>query len=111
MHIDEIGRAVRYHKKFSPRGTNVDFVEVLGKNLVGIRTYERGVEDETLACGTGTVAAALIFSLKTKTKDSINVQTKSGEVLRVHLKKFALNFREVWLEGKASIAHKGEYYV
>jgi len=111
MHVDGIGRAIRYHKKFSPRGTNVDFVEVLGKNLIGIRTYERGVEDETLACGTGTVAAALIFSLKTKTKNSINVQTKSGEVLRVYLKKFASNFREVWLEGKASIVYKGEYYV
>lgn len=111
IHVDQIGRAVRFHKYFSPRGTNVDFVEVLSNNLIAIRTYERGVEDETLSCGTGSVAAALVFSLKSGAKELINVQTKSGEILKVIFKKFDTNFRDVWLEGKTRIVHKGEYYV
>ncbi len=109
--VDEIGQAIRYHHKFSPRGTNVDFVEVLKDNLIAIRTYERGVEDETLACGTGSVAAALIFALKTRAVSKVQVQTKSNELLRVFFKKLGRSFREVWLEGKVRIVHKGEYYV
>jgi diaminopimelate epimerase len=111
IHVDEIGRAVRYHKKFAPRGTNVNFVEVLSDNLIAIRTYERGVEDETLACGTGSVASSLIFALKTATGNKIKVQTKSKEFLAVYFKKQNGRFFDVWLEGKAGIVHKGEYYV
>ena len=56
------GAAIRHHKMFSPNGTNVNFIEKRGPNKIAIRTYERGVEDETLACGTGIVASALIFA-------------------------------------------------
>lgn len=111
VHVSEIGRAIRNHKEFSPRGTNVDFVEALGKDLIAIRTYERGVEDETLACGTGSVASALIFALKTSTDNKINVRTQSKEVLKVYFEKKNNNFENVWLEGKAGIVYKGEYYV
>jgi len=106
MNVDEIGRTIRFHKKFAPRGTNVDFVEALGKSLIEIRTYERGVEDETLACGTGSVAAALVFSLKTEASNTINVRTKSGETLNVYFKKSAMAFEDIWLEGKAGIVYK-----
>ena len=54
--VEELGRVLRYHKAFSPHGTNVDFVKVIDRENVQLRTYERGVEGETLACGTGAVA-------------------------------------------------------
>ena len=110
--IANLGRKIRYHKNFAPAGTNVDFVEVLNNNSLKIRTYERGVEDETLACGTGSVAAALItaYSLQL-TANKINVYTKSGEILKVYFERAGNNFKNVWLEGKARIVYKGVKYV
>jgi len=125
--VFNLGRAIRFHKKFSPAGTNVDFVEISGRNSLAIRTYERGVEDETLACGTGSVAAALIFSAQLSLPDrqaglsageagadscqKINVYTKSAETLEVYLKRKDSRFSDVWLKGRAKIVYKGEYYV
>jgi len=107
-----LGRIIRYHKKFLPQGTNVDFVEVLGKDKIKIRTYERGVEDETLACGTGAVAAALLTTVYLQVSaSSLEVITKSGETLRVYFDKIGKQFENVWLEGKAKIICKGEFYV
>jgi diaminopimelate epimerase len=106
--VFNLGRPIRYHKKFSPRGTNVDFVEALGSNFIAIRTYERGVENETLACGTGSVASALIFALKSGVKDRVYVGTKSGETLTVYFKKTGRTFGDVWLEGKARTVFNGE---
>jgi len=124
--VFNLGRAIRFHQKFSPAGANVDFVEVLGTNSLAIRTYERGVEDETLACGTGSVAAALIFSaqLSLPTRQAglpageagaisyqqFNVHTKSKEILKVYFDKISNSFKNVWLEGRAKIVYKGEYY-
>lgn len=106
-----IGRLIRHHKLFFPYGTNVNFVEVSGNGLIRVRTYERGVEDETLACGTGSAAAALIFALKSGADNLVKVKTQSGETLKVHFKKESGNFSNVWLEGTARIVYKGEYYV
>lgn len=111
IHVARIGRAIRYHSKFYPRGTNADFVEVKDKDLISIRTYERGVEDETLACGTGAVASALIYSLKVRTQNKIRVQTQGKKTLKVYFDKAGQKFRNVWLEGKAKIVYKGVYYV
>jgi diaminopimelate epimerase len=80
----------------------------LDNHSIKIRTYERGVEDETLACGTGTVASALLFALKNNARDKINVYTRSKEVLRVYFKKQGSKFSDVWLEGKARLVFKGE---
>lgn len=111
--VAAIGRQIRYHKEFSPKGTNVDFVETIGNDSINVRTYERGVEDETLACGTGSAASALIFGLLTcdLTHLEINVHTRSRETLKVYFDKKVNNFSNVWLEGKAEIVYKGEYYV
>jgi diaminopimelate epimerase len=107
-----LGRKIRCHQKFAPEGTNVNFVEVLNNNSLKVRTYERGVEGETLACGTGSAAAALLtaYNLQLIAK-KINVYTQSGEVLKVYFKRIINKFSDVWLEGKARIVCKGEYYV
>jgi diaminopimelate epimerase len=109
--VDNIGREIRYHKRFAPAGTNVDFVEVLGKGAIRIRTYERGVEGETLACGTGSTAAALVFALISNAGNLIRVTTESKEVLKVYLNKEDGMVKDAWLEGRARIVYKGEYNV
>ena len=111
LDVNSIGRNIRYHKKFSPVGTNVNFVEIKSSDLIQIRTYERGVENETLACGTGSTAAALIFALKNNLEDLVKVKTQSGEILKVSFQKEDDEFKKVWLEGSARIVYKGEYYV
>ncbi len=113
INVLDFGRQIRYHPRFKPAGTNVDFVEIEGNDSIKIRTYERGIEDETLACGTGAVASALItsYQLPVTSYQKINVYTKSGEVLKVYFKYRNNKFFDVWLEGKARIVYKGVYYV
>lgn len=105
--VVSIGRQVRYHRAFSPKGTNVDFVEELESGLIKVRTYERGVEDETLACGTGSVASAVIFALKTGRDNKVNVRTRGGDVLTVYFSRLGRRVYNVWLEGKAGIVFTG----
>jgi len=109
-----LGRLVRYHRQFEPAGTNVDFVKIEDPDTLMIRTYERGVEAETMACGTGSVAAALIYHhkfLQTDGRFIIDVQTKSQEVLKVYFTYSENTYKNVWLEGRARIVYKGECYV
>lgn len=107
-----LGRAIRYHKQFFPRGTNVNFVEVLGNDSIKVRTYERGVENETLACGTGAAASGLIFAVHYSLfATRINVHTQSGEILKIYFNRVGSNFTDVWLEGRVKIVYRGEYYV
>jgi len=104
-----LGRQIRYHQRFAPAGTNVNFVEVLGASRIKLRTYERGVEAETQACGTGSTAAALITSRKLPSSNlrKISVLTESGEILKVYFQKTKKIFKEVWLEGKVKIVYEG----
>jgi diaminopimelate epimerase len=121
MEIVDLGRQIRYHKAFAPKGTNVDFVEVVGEKYISIRTYERGVEDETLACGTGSVGSALITGYKIEqnlalkpqgiVQKSFNVQTRGGEILNICFTLKGKAFSDVWLEGRATIVYKGVWYV
>ena len=111
--VNGIGSAIRFHPMFKPAGTNVNFVEVINDNLINIRTYERGVEGETLACGTGATASALIFkSCQTPEavyrQKNVNVQVKSGEKLKVYFNKDSDKINNVWLEGKGTLVYKGE---
>lgn len=102
-----LGRALRRHPAFGRAGANVDFVQIKGRNL-RLRTYERGVEDETLACGTGVVAAALAAALLRGARSPVRVATRGGDVLRVAFKRGAAGFDEVWLEGPAVTVYEGE---
>ena len=110
--VESLGKAIRFHKKFEPQGTNVDFVEVLAKDYIKIRTYERGVETETLACGTGIVAGAIITSWQLGVngcKLRVEVLAKSREVLKVYLDKKEDCIENVWLEGGVRLVYKGEF--
>ena len=101
------GAAIRYHKMFSPNGTNVNFIEKRGPNKIAIRTYERGVEDETLACGTGIVASALIFAASEKSSGPITVLAHGGDELEVGFEKIEGGFRNVTLTGPAEFVFEG----
>lgn len=110
--VGSLGRQIRHHERFKPAGTNVDFVEALSHDSINVRTYERGVEDETLACGTGAVASALLYAARyTKQAQPIRVHTRGKEILKVYFKRAGHKFKDVWLEGKARIVCKGAYYV
>ena len=102
-----IGSTLRFHPLFQPDGTNVNFVEVAGKQEIRIRTYERGVEDETLACGTGTVAAALVSSWKGLVESPVDVKVRSGEMLTVSFVKARRGFEKVYLEGRVKVVYQG----
>jgi diaminopimelate epimerase len=106
--IEEIGRHVRFHQKFAPAGTNVNLIAVGSDGAIRIRTYERGVEGETLACGTGSVAAALLTTLAGKVKPPVRVQAASGDILTIHLNEQGPMQGDVFLEGKASLVYRGE---
>ena len=107
------GKAIRYHSEFQPHGTNADFVEILDKADIRVRTYERGVEQETLACGTGAVAAAVIttYQMQQQPQGSykIKVRTKSGEILTVYFNITKDIIDKVYLEGKAEIVYRGKF--
>lgn len=105
------GKAIREHLEFQPEGTNANFVQVLDGTHLRVRTYERGVEDETLACGTGCVASAIIatYSMEPEPqgRHKIYVDTQSGERLIVYFRIEQGNVEEVYLEGKARIVYRG----
>lgn len=106
--VKDIGSHIRHHGEFAPEGTNADFVKIAGKNSISIRTYERGVEDETLACGTGAVASAIIAAEAEDMTSPITVQTKGGERVKVYFEMIEGNFKNVYLEGKATLVYEGE---
>ncbi len=108
--IVRIGRAIRYHSFFAPGGTNVDFVRVARGSRLSIRTYERGVEDETLACGTGAVASALIAAFKEIVKSPVTIETRGGEVLTVSFEIDAQEVKRVFFEGDVHIIYEAEMW-
>lgn len=96
-----VGRGIRTHRAFAPRGTNVNFAQVRN-GVVSVRTYERGVEGETLACGTGAVACALLAAVRGLVLPPVTVRTRGGEELLVHFDGNEGEFGEVYLEGETS---------
>ena len=102
-----IGRPTRYHDLFKPAGTNVNFIKVLGPHRIRIRTYERGVEDETLACGTGSIASALLASLVAKVESPVTLVPQSGLELTVHFHAQGESFTNIYLQGDARAVYEG----
>jgi diaminopimelate epimerase len=99
------GRSIRNRKDFFPEGTNVNFLEITSPDNISVRTFERGVEDETLACGTGAVAAALMsYRLGKVTGRTVRIRVKSGDILEVD---FTEDMKEIYLTGPAVIVYKG----
>ncbi len=103
-----IGRPIRYHETFKPAGTNVNFAQVVDRHTVKIRTYERGVEDETLACGSGALASALLAALVHKVESPITVIPLSRMPLRVAFKQNGERFTNLTLTGEARAVYEGQ---
>ncbi|MEN6507914.1 MAG: diaminopimelate epimerase [Smithella sp.] len=101
------GRQIRRHDSFQPRGTNANFASVTGRQKMKVRTYERGVEDETLACGTGVVASVLAAAGRGLVDSPVDVTVQSGEVLRVYFTRRDDRFEEIYLEGKVKMVYQG----
>jgi diaminopimelate epimerase len=109
--VTQWGRAVRFHPLFAPAGTNVNFIQVEGPQALRIRTYERGVEDETLACGTGSVASALLSARLGQIRSPVTVHTRGGEALIIYFTAQGESFTDVFLEGDALVAYQGDLWV
>jgi diaminopimelate epimerase len=106
--VHRLGAALRYHEHFAPRGTNANFVQILEPGRLVIRTYERGVEGETLACGTGAVASALIYAALHGVESPVDVRVRGGDDLRIGFARHAEGFENVTLSGPADFVFAGE---
>ena len=106
--VREQGKDIRYHPLFAPEGTNANFMRRSAPDLLEIRTFERGVEDETLACGTGAIASALVASIRGNASSPAKVRTRGGEILTIYFHRKGDSFEQVWLEGSTSIVYKAQ---
>ena len=107
VEVRSLGAALRHHPMFSPRGANANFSEQRGPHHIAIRTYERGVEDETLACGTGVVASAILFAANENLSGPIDVLVRGGDTLSVDFIRQGDRFTKVTLTGPADFVFDG----
>jgi diaminopimelate epimerase len=105
--VQQLGPEIRRHAHFGPKGTNVNFVQRLGPNHIRVRTFERGVEGETLACGTGVTAAALVSARLHGFTSPVKVQVQGGEELKVSFREVHGEFANVQLTGPAEFVFEG----
>lgn len=109
--IRRLGAGLRYHEAFAPKGTNANFATVVSPGSIVIRTYERGVEDETLACGTGMVACALIHHELHGAAAPVSVKVKGGDTLKVGFNQAGDVYSDVTLHGPADFVFQGKLEV
>ncbi|SIO27448.1 diaminopimelate epimerase [Halodesulfovibrio marinisediminis] len=102
LNVKELGALVRYHDVFAPAGTNANFMSVIDRENVHLRTYERGVEDETFACGTGAVAGVVVAHALGLTGTNVRVKSSGGEILSI-----SIEGDSVFLKGKALVVYTG----
>ncbi len=109
LDVVKAGAAIRYHDHFAPKGTNANFAEVLTPGHIAIRTYERGVENETLACGTGMVACAIMHHILHGAESPVKVDVKGGDTLEIGFEPQADGgFKNVTLSGPADFVFEGQ---
>ena len=106
--VFETGREIRYSKQFEKEGINVNFVETTDEDGIYVRTYERGVEDETMSCGTGVTAAALVNAHNENGFNRVEVKTPGGNLSVEFNKIDEEHFKDIWLCGPAEFVYKGE---
>ncbi len=106
--VEQVGRKIRFHKDFKPDGVNVNFVKFYS-GVLKIRTYERGIEGETLSCGTGAVSAAILAALRYRIEPPINLLTKSGKILKVDFLKNFNKVKDISLTGPAEKIFSGYF--
>lgn len=108
LDVKQEGEKIRYREPYNASGTNVNFVNKITDGIFAVRTYERGVEDETLSCGTGVTAVALAMSYIGETeKNLLTISTQGGD-LQVSFQKDGNGFKDIWLIGPATLVFKGE---
>lgn len=107
LDVYKLGRFIRYHELFSPEGTNVNFIKAIGRGEVQIRTYERGVENETLSCGTGSIASAILAAMRYNWNSPIKVFTRSKDNLIIDFKSNNNQITNVSIEGPVNQVFKG----
>lgn len=106
--VNEIGREIRLHDMFAPAGTNVNFINLKKDDIFAIRTYERGVENETLACGTGAIASAIVMAEKAAVGSPVKILTRSGGFLYVYYQEEQGRYYNVYLEGDARLIYQAQ---
>jgi diaminopimelate epimerase len=105
--VNAFGSEIRHHSHFAPKGTNVNFAQQIDSGAIRIRTYERGVEAETLACGTGVTASALVSHLLFKMPSPVHVTVQGGDTLEVGFEEEDGRFHNVCLKGPADFVFEG----
>ena len=103
-----IARKIRYNFELFPKGTNVNLIEQDGNNRIRMRTYERGVENETLACGTGAVACAITAVIRYGMSSPVEIRTSGGEIMKVYFEKTENHFSKLVLEGSATVVFRAK---
>jgi len=107
LDVYKLGKEIRYHKVISPNGANINFVKMISNSQIKIRTYERGVEDETLACGTGSIASAISSVIEKNCSSPISVFTQGGEEFKVNFEVNGETITKLSLEGSALMVFDG----
>ncbi len=105
--IVDWGREIRWHQDFAPAGTNVNFIQVVDSQTIKIRTYERGVEDETLACGTGSSASACLAAILGLANPPVKMITRGDEILEIDFDRAGENITNLYLTGDVRIVYEG----
>jgi diaminopimelate epimerase len=105
--VQHWGTQIRFHPAFQPNGTNANFIKEVGPGKLAIRTYERGVEAETLACGTGVTAAGLIYAALSEATSPVRLLARGGDWLEVGFQRAGTGFEEVTLKGPADFVFEG----